>query len=185
MMNVTSPLQHMSQISISNIMMDDENSCGSITPAPEDARHPGSTSLFESPSFDKSDLVARLLTGKKYGKISSIGHPPALKTQRQPSTMVSTVPQRHRGFLEPACSASILRHISPKSISEGENLRLKKIGLQSRDVYNWAGTTLHSADSYGRYERSSKSINMDTVVSKDLSINRSMKQWKMYVTAYV
>lgn len=86
---------------------------------------------------------------------------------------------RQQDFLHVTCSAAVVSKLTSRAITDGESRRLKKLGNRSKEVYNWAGVTLNSADNDGTSRKSQKSICTDQVVLKDQSINASMKHWKM------
>ena len=86
---------------------------------------------------------------------------------------------RQQDFLHVTCSAAVVSKLTSQAITDGESRRLKKLGNRSKEVYNWAGVTLNSADNDGASRKSQKSICTDQVVLKDQSINASMKHWKM------
>ena len=98
-----------------------------------------------------------------------------LMASRSPS---SAVPSQLKNVLSPTCRSTELIELSRKSIAERENQRLRKIGHESREVYNWAGIGLRSTDSHNIHNKSFKSINLDAVSKRDPSISSSMKQWK-------
>jgi hypothetical protein len=84
---------------------------------------------------------------------------------------------RQANFLEVSSNPALITSLTPLSIIEKESKRLKKMGNGSRKIYSWAGATLDT--DIPSPEKSHKSIDADTVVKKDPSINTSMKQWKM------
>jgi hypothetical protein len=84
---------------------------------------------------------------------------------------------RQANFLEVSSNPALITCLTPLSIIEKESKRLKKMGNGSRKIYSWAGATLDT--DIPSPEKSHKSIDADTVVKKDPSINTSMKQWKM------
>lgn len=92
---------------------------------------------------------------------------------------IATPSVRQPDFLHVTCNAAIVSKVTLQSITDGESRRLKKLGNRSKEVYNWAGSMLDSADAHGIIRKSQKSIDTDQVVTKDQSINASMKQWKM------
>ena len=140
-----------------------------------------STFLNDSSLSGHLDRIASaLLTDRQHGEQArsfSGAATPVAEAHRH-SVGAIIIPRGRKDFLQPVCNSAVIRVLSPKLIFEGENRRLKKMGLQPREVYNWAGVTLRTSDSHGKYEISSKSVATDAVLKKDPSINTSMKQWK-------
>lgn len=161
--------------------MDDENLSSAVSSTYGDLGCE-TTSLHDSSINGEGDRIATALLTERGNGESAPGHvracTPAIKAQLS-LLMASAAPSRFTNFLSLTCHSAVLSEASRKSIAEGENHRLRKIGHQSREVYNWAGVTLLSTDSHGMCKKSLKSINADAVLKRDPSINASMKQWKM------
>lgn len=145
-----------------------------------------SSSPYDSSINGETDRIATALLIDRRSRNMAPGHvrscTPAIKAEmsllmasRSPS---SAVPSQLKNVLSPTCRSTELIELSRKSIAERENQRLRKIGHESREVYNWAGIGLRSTDSHNIHNKSFKSINLDAVSKRDPSISSSMKQWK-------
>ena len=145
-----------------------------------------STTPYESSINGERDRIAAALLTDRRSRNMAPGHvrscTPAIKAEMSlligSRSPISAVPSQLANALSPTCRSTVFIELSRKSVAERENQRLRKIGHESREVYNWAGVGLRSTDSHNIQNKSSKSINSDAVSRRDPSISSSMKQWK-------